>query len=33
MHGALGVTAGAVLTTGEILGLDYLTSKIYREIQ
>lgn len=30
MHGALGVTAGAVLTAGEILGLDYLTDKIFK---
>ncbi|NOR88405.1 MAG: FAD-dependent oxidoreductase [Bacteroidales bacterium] len=28
MHGALGVTIGAVLTSGEILGLNYLIDKI-----
>ncbi|HAG17373.1 MAG TPA: all-trans-retinol 13,14-reductase [Bacteroidales bacterium] len=29
MHGALGVVAGAVLTAGGIVGLDYLTNKIF----
>lgn len=33
MHGALGVTAGAVLTVGEIVGLDYLTAKIYQAVR
>lgn len=32
MHGALGVTIGAVLTSSEILGLDYLMNKIRSEI-
>jgi hypothetical protein len=30
MHGALGVTIGAVMTCGEILGLEYLLDKIKR---
>jgi all-trans-retinol 13,14-reductase len=33
MHGALGVTIGAVLTSSEILGLDYLINKIKKEIR
>ena len=33
MHGALGVTAGAVLTVGELVGLDYITNKIYQTIR
>ncbi|MBN2236949.1 MAG: NAD(P)/FAD-dependent oxidoreductase [Bacteroidales bacterium] len=33
MHGALGVTASGVLAAGEILGLDYLTNKIYSSIR
>lgn len=32
MHGALGVTIGAVLTSSEILGFDYLLSKIRKEL-
>lgn len=32
MHGALGVTAGAVLTVGELVGLDYLTNKINQTV-
>lgn len=33
MHGALGVTAGAILTVGELIGLEYLTTKIYDTIR
>jgi len=32
MHGALGVTIGAVLTSSEIVGFDYLLNKIRKEI-
>ena len=32
MHGALGVTAGAILTVGEIIGLEYLSNKILKSI-
>ena len=32
MHGALGVTIGAVLTSSEILGFDYLLGKIRKEV-
>ncbi len=33
MHGALGVTIGAVLTSSEILGFDYLLNKIRKEVR
>jgi len=32
MHGALGVTIGAVLTSSEILGFEYLLDKIRKEV-
>lgn len=32
MHGALGVTIGAVLSSSEILGFDYLLNKIRKEV-